>query len=63
MIIDGKVNPDFNLVSFTTLPSLFEYSATVDSDHLNKGGSLKDLPSRNRKIYGFMFDKLNPKLL
>ncbi len=62
-IIANDIRPDFWLVTFSMLYSLFTYSAVVDSKHVEDGKSLSTLPSQTRQKYGFLFQSLSPKLL
>jgi hypothetical protein len=47
-MVKNEFKPDFVMVSFSQLPSLFSYSAKVDLDHFAKTASKDNLPSQTR---------------
>jgi len=62
-MIENNLKPDFVMVSFSTLETLFGYSAKADIAHFAKTGSRQDLPTQTRQTYAFLIDTLSPKLL
>ena len=47
-IIESGIRPDFWMVTFTMLYSLFTYSAAIDTKHVEQGLPLSKLPSQSR---------------
>ena len=56
--------PDFVIIAFSQLFSLFQGSAKADFEYFLKGGLDEDqVPSQRRKKYGLLMDRVTPKLL
>jgi len=72
---EGTIVPDFQTVSFCSLPSTMDYSITTDSEFIHKQSPSvqnayrselidnQKLPTQNRLSYCLLFDELSPKFL
>jgi len=60
-----ELRPDFVLVSFSTLESMINTTAMQDLRHTQNGGigRFLNLPSKQRKRYGLLLDKIDSKYL
>ena len=62
--------PDFIMMSYQSLPSIFSWAAVVDAEFIKSSGAPyrqliaeKKLPTQKRQAYGLLYEKLDKKFL
>ena len=69
-MVRGGKKPDFTMISYSSLPSLFSYAAKVDAEFIRTTNveyrkliTEGRLPTQKRQAFGIIYEKLNAKFL